>query len=161
MRWWKREIIEVQAYVPGYDRNLKSFQNPCATIITLEMESLHSEMQVQMRFRGSDTIKSGKVGISQVVSKLHSKFAFTQHGVEAETAFSSTEQGFDQRGYRNHSGRVTELQNGEKTRWPLVKTRTQQSIFSGITSRGSKIFLKRRLHGIREQVAKWVSSSHS
>jgi hypothetical protein len=86
----------------------------------------------------------------RIVSKLHSKFAFTQHGVEAETAFSSTKQGFDQRGYKNHSGRVTELQNGEKTWWPLVKMRTQQSIFSGITSRGSKIFFKRRLHGIRE-----------
>ena len=142
---------------------MKSFQNRCATIITPEMASSHPTTQVQMRFRGSDTIKSGKVGV--VFHRLFLEHArgshFTQHRAEAETAFSSTEQGFDQRGYRNHSGRVTELQNGEKTRWPLVKMRTQQSIFSGITSRGSKIFFKRRLHGIREQVAKWVSSSHS
>jgi hypothetical protein len=125
------------------------------------MASLHSATQVQMRFRGPDTIKSGKVGISHVVSKYTQGLHLTQHRVEAETAFSSAEQGFDQKGYRNHSGRVTELQNGEKMRWPLVKTGTQQSIFSGITSRGPKIFFKRRLHGIREQVAKWVSSSHN
>jgi hypothetical protein len=76
MRWWKRTIIEVQACIPGCDGNLKSFHNPRATIITPEMASLHLVTQVQMRFREPDTIKSGKVGISQVVSKIHSRFAF-------------------------------------------------------------------------------------
>jgi hypothetical protein len=65
MRWWKQAIMAVQACITGYDRNLKSFQNRRATIITPEMESSHPAMHVQMRFRGPDTIKSGKVGISQ------------------------------------------------------------------------------------------------
>ena len=128
----------------------------------------HQKWQVHVRRRRYRWGSEGLTPSNQVKSVFHRLFPeytqglhFTQHREEAKTAFSSTEQGFDQKGYRNHSVQVTELQNGEKTRWPLVKTRTQQSIFSGITSRGSKIFFKRRLHGIREKVAKWVSSSHS
>jgi hypothetical protein len=98
MRWWKQAIMVVQARITGYDRNLKSFQNRRATMITPEMASSCPATQVQMRFRGSDTIKSGKVGISQVISRVHPRFVhFTQHRGEAETAFSSTGQGFDQK----------------------------------------------------------------
>ena len=62
---------------------------------------------------------------------------------------------------RNHSGRATESWNDEKTRWLLVKTRTQQLIFPGIASWGSKTFFRRRLHGVHEQIKEWMSSSHS
>jgi hypothetical protein len=103
MRWWKRAIIEVQACVPGYDGNLKSFQNPRATIITPEMASLHSATQVQMRFRGPDTIKSGRVGIPQVVSKIHSRFAF-------DPAQSRSRDCFQQRRTRVRLKRLQELQ---------------------------------------------------
>ena len=99
MRWWKQAIMAVQACITGYDRNLKSFQNWCATIITPEMASSHPTTQVRMRFRRSDTIKSGKVSV--VFHRLFPKYArgsyFTQHREEAETAFSSTRQGFNQK----------------------------------------------------------------
>jgi hypothetical protein len=63
------------------------------------MASSHPATQVQMRFRGSDTIKSGKVGV--VFHRLFPEYTqgshFTQHREEAETAFSSTGQGFNQK----------------------------------------------------------------
>jgi hypothetical protein len=76
MRWWEWAIMEIQACVPGYDGNLKSFQNPCPTLITPEMASLCSAMQVQRRYCQSDAIKSGRVGISQVVCEIQSRFSF-------------------------------------------------------------------------------------
>jgi hypothetical protein len=57
--------MEVQACVPGYDSDPKSFQNPRAAIITPEMENLHSVTQVHKRIRRPDTIKSDRIGISQ------------------------------------------------------------------------------------------------
>jgi hypothetical protein len=76
MRWWEWAIIEIQSGVSGYDGNSKSFQNPRSTLITPEMESLCSATQVQRRYRWSDAIKSGRVCISQVISKIQSRFSF-------------------------------------------------------------------------------------
>jgi hypothetical protein len=76
MHWWEWANMEIQACVPGYDSNLKSFQNPRPTLITPEMASLCSTTQVQRRYRNSDAIKSGRVGISQLVCKIQSRFSF-------------------------------------------------------------------------------------
>ena len=76
MRWLEWAIMEIQACVPGYDGNSKSFQNPRSTLITPEIASLCSVTQVQRRYHQSDAIESDRVGISQVISKVQSGFSF-------------------------------------------------------------------------------------
>jgi hypothetical protein len=92
--------------------------------------SLHPKWQVcvrRRRYRGDTVVltPSNQAGFAyfKLLPKYSRGFHLIQHRVEAETAFSSTEPWFDQRGYRNYSGQVPELQNGEETRWRFTQTR--------------------------------------
>jgi hypothetical protein len=69
-------MIETQLCMSRYDCNSNSAQNSHSALMASEMENTSSVMQVQMRFRRPDTIKSNSGFISQIVSGMLWKFSF-------------------------------------------------------------------------------------